>query len=537
MPTNVLLITSDQQHHLALGARTPRLKTPNLDRLAAGGVTFGRAYCPNPTCTPTRASILTGLWPSAHGAYTLGTKLPEHLPTVGGHLRRAGYQTSLIGKAHFEPLRSAEGVDSRESYPRLRDLDYWRTFDERHAPWYGFGHVELARNHADEGHAGQHYALWLEDKGLADWRAYFQPRTDGVRDTDHDAAKAAGHRRLGAPLQLRDPTSWALPAELHYTTWTAERTNAQIDAAADAGRPFFCWSSYHDPHPPYLVPEPWAGMYDPDDMEALFGGLLGEFEPGEFDDMSPLHRLTRDPAGDFAGFDPDGMGSHGVGPHWVEGETMTRADLRRAAAAYCGMVSFMDHALGTTLDRLDARGLTGDTLVVFTSDHGHFLGQHGLVAKGPFHYEDLIRVPLIARLPGRLPAGAANDAPQTLVDLPATFLEAAGLGTPHDMQARPMLDAWTNGGGRAAVVVENHHNGAAVHLRTLVTDRHKLTLWRGRDNAAGWGELFDLAADPGERRNLYADPAHADLRADLMARFLQAELDREPTLCRRVSGA
>ena len=521
---NVLLVTSDQQHHLALGAVNPRVSTPNLDRLARRGVRFDRAYCPNPTCTPTRASILTGLWPSAHGAYTLGTKLPRHVPTVGDHLRHAGYETWLVGKAHFEPLKSTADVDSEESYPRLRDLDYWRRFNDDRTPYYGFGHVELGRMHADEGHAGQHYALWMEEKGLADWRAYFQPRTDGKRDTPNDATKAPPVARGPG---MRGDTHWKLPAEFHYTTWTAERTNALIEQSVAAGRPFFGWSSYHDPHPPYAVPEPWASLYDPDDLD----DQIGEFVPGEFDDMPPVYAMTRDPDADFRGFNPDGHGSHGLHAHWVEGVTLTRRELREAVAAYYGMISFMDAAIGTTLDALDRLGVFDDTLIVFTSDHGHFLGQHGLVAKGPFHYEDLIRVPMIAAGAG-LPGGAVNGSPQTLVDLPATFLAAAGVAVPHDMQARPMLDAWRDGGGREGVIVENHHNGQAVHLRTLVTRRHKLTVWRGRP---GWGELFDLQTDPRERTNLYArDPA---LRAAMTEAMVQADLEREPTLARRVAGA
>lgn len=167
---NLLLITSDQQHWSTLGVLNPKIKTPNLDRLAAMGTNFTRAYCPNPTCTPTRASLITGMYPSTHGAYTLGTKLDERVPTLGDHLRPHGYRSTLIGKAHFQPLRSTPDCESVESYPTLRDLGFWRRFNETHTPWYGFDRVELARNHADESHVGQHYAIWLEERGLTDWR-------------------------------------------------------------------------------------------------------------------------------------------------------------------------------------------------------------------------------------------------------------------------------------------------------------------------------------------------------------------------------
>ena len=111
---NILLITSDQQHYSTLGAVNDRIRTPALDRLCNEGVRFDRSYCPNPTCTPTRASIITGRMPAEHGAWTLGTKLFEDVPTVGDMLREDGYFTALIGKAHFQPLASRPGMESLE---------------------------------------------------------------------------------------------------------------------------------------------------------------------------------------------------------------------------------------------------------------------------------------------------------------------------------------------------------------------------------------------------------------------------------------
>jgi arylsulfatase A-like enzyme len=264
-------------------------------------------------------------------------------------------------------------------------------------------------------------------------------------------------------------------------------------------------------------------MYDPADMD----WLIGDHVEGEFAHMPPPHQMTRNPQGDFSSYNEDGLWNHGYHPH----VGVSRQELREAAAIYCGMISFMDRQIGATLDLLDSTCQTDNTLIVFTSDHGHFLGQHGLVAKGPFHYEDVIRVPMIAAGPG-LPRQARNDAPQTLVDIPATFAAASGAGVPQWMQGRDQLSAWNRGGGRSAVIVENHHNGAAVHLRTLVSATHKLTVYRNRP---AWGELFDLQNDPHEHNNLY----HADLplRAKLMEQLVQADLEREPAPQPRVSGA
>ena len=198
---NILLITSDQQHWSTLGCLNPEIDTPHLDRLASEGTLFERAYCPNPTCTPTRASMITGKYPSQHGAWSLGTKLSEDEHTVGEDFQAAGYRTSLIGKAHFQPLQATEEFSSLESYPILQDLDFWRDFT---GPFYGFERVRLARNHADEAHVGQHYALWMEEQGLANWRDYYRP------PTGHNADQ----RWSG---WIRDPSGGARPQQLATT--------------------------------------------------------------------------------------------------------------------------------------------------------------------------------------------------------------------------------------------------------------------------------------------------------------------------------
>lgn len=516
---NILLITSDQQHYDTLGFANPRIQTPALDRLAREGTNFSRAYCPNPVCSPSRASIITGLYPSSHHCWTIGVKLPEDVPTVGDELRRHGYDTSLIGKAHFQPLASKPdipGGESIECQPVLRDLDFWRDF---RGPWYGFEHIETARMHADESHTGQHYAIWMESKGLKNWPDYFY-------GTDGKPGPLALKTVPGPGYGWREPGPWKLPTELHYTTWTAERTIANIRAAVQRDQPFFCWSSFHDPHPPYAVPDPWASMYDPADMP------IGRYVEGEFDHMPPPYAKTRQPH-DHAFWsqfqEPGGHGVHGYHSH-VHDEAM----LRRSVAVYYGMVSFMDQQIGRILQSLDDLGIAENTIVVFTTDHGHFLGQHGLIAKGPFHYEDVIRLPFIVRWPDRVTRGGQSAAIQSLVDLAPTFLDAAGIAVPGLMQGVSQADTWCGGSAaRDHALVENRHQPTKVDLRTLVTERYKLTLYREQP----WGELFDLHDDPNELRNRFDDPAYAGVKAELLHRFCQAEMKREPTRMPRVAGA
>lgn len=498
---NILLITSDQQHFSALGSVNLRIQTPALDRLANEGVRFERAYTCNPVCSPARSSIITGLYPAWHHCWTIGVKLPEDVPTVGNTLQQHGYATTLIGKAHFQPLASAPGSESIECQPTLRDLDFWRGFQ---GPWYGFEHVEIARNHADESHAGQHYAIWMEEKGLTDWRKYFSEYRNGHIPSG----------RWGA---------WELPEEFHYSIWTAERTIANIEAAAQEGKPFFIWSSFLDPHPPYLVPEPWASMYDPNDM------VHGHFVEGEFDRMPPYFKKTRETAPDFSAYretyGPIGMGSH----------LHTDEQIRKDMAIYYGMTSFMDQQIGRILDALDRLGLAENTLVVFTTDHGHFLGQHGLIDKGPFHYEDLLKIPMLARYPGKIPAGRPSHAIQSLVDLAPTFLTAAGIEVPGLMQGVNQLDTWCGCGAdaRKHAIVENRHEPTALTLRTYIDARYKITVYRNAD----YGELFDLVEDPNEINNLWDAPDSTALKSSLLLRFMRAELEREPTRMPRICWA
>ncbi len=388
---NILFITTDQQHYDTLGVTNPRIRTPALDRLAREGTRFTRAYCTNPTCSPSRSSMITGLYPAWHGCWAIGVKLPEDVPTVGDILSRHGYESILIGKAHFQPLKSQPGSESLECQPILRDLDFWRGF---HGPWYGFDHVETARMHGNESHAGQHYAVWMEEKGLRNWRDYFQQFPPSPDD------------KYRGPYYLRDAQVWDLPEEFHHTRWVGERTMAHIERCAGAGRPFFLWASFFDPHPPYTLPEPWASMYDPADMQP------GTLQAGEFNHMPPQFARTLQEHPDFTDYDePGGQGLHGFHSH-----RHTREELQRSMASYYGMLSLIDSEVGRILAALDRLRLAENTLVVFSTDHGHFLGQHGLIAKGAFHYEDLLRVPMIVRQPGAVPADVVSDALQRQID-------------------------------------------------------------------------------------------------------------------------
>ncbi|MBS14052.1 MAG: sulfatase [Gemmatimonadetes bacterium] len=498
--TNILLITSDQQHWNTLSCIGSEVKTPNLDRLASRGTLYRRTYCPNPTCTPTRASIITGKYPSQHGAYSLGTKLLESEHTVGEDFTAAGYRTALIGKAHFQPLHGTDEFPSLESYPTLQDLDFWREFDE---PFYGFDHIELARNHTDEAHVGQHYAIWLEEKACDNWKDYYRPPTGNNAD------------------QKR---KWEIPEEFHYGTWIAERSCELLEQYKDNDEPFFLWSSFFDPHPRYLAPEPWDTMYNPSDV------TVPSIVEGEHENNPPHFKLTQTKNPDFGSYKSSGQGLHGFGSHLHD-----KQELAKDIACYYGMISLMDKHIGQIVGKLEALGLAENTLVIFTSDHGHFYGHHGLTAKGAFHYEDMVRVPMIVSQPGKVPEGKVSDSLQSLVDYAPSFLSACDIDIPHPMTGVDQTDVWY--GERETVrdhcIVENHHDPLTVHMKTYVEDRYKLTVYYQRD----YGELFDLKEDPKEVNNLWYAKDATGLKSELINKLLFAEMGKESLPMPRVSGA
>ena len=501
---NFLFITSDQHHYMCMGYNNPQLKTPNLDRLAKMGIVFDRAYCPNPTSTPSRASMITGKYASQHGAWALGTKLSEKELTVGDCFREAGYRTALVGKAHFQPLQGTKEYPSCEAYPILQDLEFWRNF---HGPFYGFGHVELCRNHTDEAHVGQHYALWMEEKGATNWRDWYQKPTGNSTPQYH---------------------VWNIPEEYHYDNWIAERTNALLEQYKQSNEHFFLWASFFDPHPSYLVPEPWASMYKPEDME------VPEYTPGEFDDKPPHFKLTQQKNPDFSYLEEDGDKRS----HWVHGascQLQTKEEKARNMATYFGMISMMDHYIGKILDKLEELDLMKNTVVVFTTDHGHFLGQHGLTAKAIHHYEDLVRIPCIVRVPDCKVPGTHSKAIFSLVDLAKTFLSLAGIQQPMSMSGVDQSLVWVGEKelARDHVLVENHFQPTKFYAKSYINERYKLTIYMNQT----YGELFDLQEDPKEILNLWDHPEAQTLKMELMLKMLHAEQIKEPLCMPRIAIA
>jgi len=511
---NFVCIVTDQHRADHLGcAGNSVLQTPNLDRLAAQGVRFERAYVNNPLCMPARATFFTGRTPRGHGVRTNGIPLDYGVPTMTEALRLAGYRTHAVGKIHLRPFgtpngRRVEELDPQE-FPESRALWDNGRVQALPQPYYGLERVEFAGGHGSW--MWGDYVTWLRGQ-RADGFDLLQPQA-GAK-TPHNAEQA-----------------WksALPEELHHSRWAADRSIEFLKDAAGQNKPFFLWCSFPDPHHPYCPPAPWSNMYDPEDV------LLPKRREGELDDLPPFFKEVYE---------------KGIPLSGRFGATrMLDEQLREILALTYGMISLFDRHLGRILDALDQTGLRQNTVVMFMSDHGDLMGDHWLINKGPFHFDGLLKVPFLWSWPGQFQSGLVSSALASHLDFAPTILALAGAGIPEGpvplkAEAPQRAPAWPglslvpllraeDESAREAVVVENDEDYLGLRLRTLVTDRYQLTVYSGES----YGELFDLEEDPNQVHNLWGSAAHRTLRESLEDWLLHELLLTDSALPRRLCHA
>lgn len=486
---NVLVLMVDQQRADSLGCYggfgAQVCRTPRLDRLAGQGIRYERAYTASPLCSPARASLLTGLWPTHHGMLfnSLGRpgdfrqrgRLPDDMPSLGRLFRDPGYHTSYFGKWH---------VGAEEDIRRL-GFDEGPPSTERGAP-----EVPSPRDY---------------------------PLIDPVR------------RRW-----LRDPTVYSAvttaDGEAIREIWLARRAQEWLRAhvAQRPAEPFLCFVSTPGPHWPCVVPERYAARYD---WRAV--PLPGNLED-TLEGKPAAHRVYRDEAG--------------------ESGTLTDDEWRKCLARYYAFVTLIDDAFGEILDTLDELAVAEDTLVVYLADHGDIMGAHRLFDKGPFMYEETVRIPLIMRWPRAMPAGRVVEPFVHTIDVLPTLLEAAGLPPPRSPYGRqgalasgapqgaavppapsasaagetvgsldgrslwPLIRGETPADWPAEAYSQFHGHGASRGLydvRLLRTTRHKLVYYPHDID-----ELYDTLADPWELQNLAQRPEHQALRDELQERLV-----------------
>ncbi len=511
---NFLFIVTDQQRADHLGcAGNSILQTPHIDALARSGVQFCRAHVNNPLCMPARSTLFTGLTPRGHRVRTNGMPLDPRTPTVPQALHSAGYRTHSVGKLHMRTFETPNGLDPETLNPEeyAESQSMWRSGRLQSLPegYYGFETTEFIGGHG--GYVWGDYLNWLKAE-----------HPDAVRLLSAEAGEK--------PASCAEQSyRMALPAELHFNTWVADRTIGFLEREARSDRPFFLWCSFPDPHHPYCPPRPWADMYRPEDVQ------LPTRREGELDDLPPHFLRIYEEYMPLSGrFEP----------------TRIRNDqMRDIIALTYGMASFIDAQVGRVLHSLETLGLRENTVVVFLSDHGDMMGDHWLLNKGPFHFSGLLRVPLIWSWPGHFQAGACTDALASHLDVPVTVLQLAGVPIPEgpiplEPEAPAMSPPWPgqslvpilNGHAtsvQSSLLVENDEDYLGLRLRTLITDRYQITAYPGQP----YGELFDMERDPHQVYNLWDRPDLQALKQDLLVQLMERLVLTDSALPRRLAHA
>jgi arylsulfatase A-like enzyme len=464
---NIIWYCTDQQRFDTIhGLGNQHINTPNLDRFMESAVTFTHAHCQAPICTASRSSFLTGMYPShvrntRNGNGTVSPDVEERLITR--KLADDGYDCGLVGKLHL-----AGGINGQES----RAKDGYRFFHYSHAP------------RSDWKRRGDYYE-WIEEQGA---------NADDVLEQfdERRRPRPAGDMPQGG-LWEPTPEQDNAPPELHQTTWCTTRAIEFIDEDRDEGQPWLISLNPFDPHPPHDAPWEFYRRYDPDTLPAP---LFRE------SDVETQNQIS-DAGVDFQ------TSSHPP-EHW---------GFPKVKASYYAMIELIDEQFGRLLDHLDSIGERENTIVIFMSDHGETLGDHGLALKGCRFSEGLVRVPLMISWPGRFEQGVISDALVELTDIVPTFMEVAGLAAPQDMHGKSLLPILT---GESPAGEHRDFVWSEFADCIMLPDRSRATMYRNRRwklvvyHGNDVGELYDMENDPDEFENLWDSSDHAGTKAELV---------------------
>jgi choline-sulfatase len=448
---NILIFMTDHQRADTVLSEHPAV-APNVDRFAAEGVTFTHAFCPSPHCCPSRATFVTGHYPSRHGVWN----------------------------NVCNPQSLSEGVDDgvRMCSEDLADAGY----DLR---WSGKWHVSVLETPADHGWK-EHYVSAHERYGSGSerWETY---RRLAARPEPTERAEGQIIRPGYPNIRLYGERDFN--ADDHDERVTAEGVRAIRQAAADGG-PWCVYAGAIGPHDPYFVPKRFLDLYDLDDVE------LPVNYADAMDDKPRIYQRMRRQVWD----------------------QLSEREIREAIRHFRACCSYLDDCFGKLLRALDETGQADDTLVVYTSDHGDYCGEHGLFAKGIPCFDGAYRVPAVMRWPkGIASPGRRVDALVSLADLAPTFTELAG-GTPAaDLAGRSLVPFLKNDAPddwREEICTQC--DGVELYFTQRSVRTHA---WRYTFNGFDRDELYDLKNDPHEMANLADDPKFTDIKRDLVGRM------------------
>ncbi len=499
MKRNILLITTDQMRYDALGCNGGQTaRTPHIDALAGNGINYRRAHNQNVVCMPARATIITGQHVNSHGVWMNGVSLPEDRETVAHHLQQHGYRTALLGKAHFEPW-----LGDPETFYENRMAAANST-----GPHRGFEHMELA-NHFFEGHS--HYDLWMNQHQSYKDRFYPMVTSKG----QNTASKGETGAVQVWPMDV--------PRELYHTDWVADRTISWL-SSLNAADPWFCWMSFPDPHHPWDLPESEVNRIDWRDVP---------LPPVYNEDPAQLRRWLEDKPAHWVGYYDGSLWTNLESPREFIPAEMTSEQIREINAMTHIENELIDEACGRVLAYLRNAGSLANTDIFFTTDHGELQGDFGLLFKGPYHVDALMRLPFIWQpAPVAEISAAEVTAPVGHIDLAATFCQIAGIQPPDYNEGTPLPldDAQAGAQQREHVLTQwdSQHGPVDMHLQSiyhadgwLLTRYDPSHLYNGSE-----GELYNMTEDPLQLINLWNEPKVQARKTQLLA--LMAETTPPP---------
>ena len=489
MGRNILFITTDQMRFDALGAHGGRIAhTPVIDLIARRGIDYQRAHNQNVVCMPARSTMLTGQYVGTHGVWMNGVPLPPEAPSVATVLHGAGYRTGLFGKAHFEPHVDFKGQFYENRMGR----------DGEFGPHRGFEHMELATHSP----LILHYGAWLREHAPDSIAGFYPNLTSKMR------VNGAGGGDTGAIQVHRNPVA----RNVYHTDWVADRALQWLDEVAPE-EDFFCWMSFPDPHHPWDPPEtelsrvPWQDISVPANY------------PGS---PEAARRILADKPHHWLDYFEGRKVSNMEAPPSFKPSQMTSDQLCEIDALTHIENELIDEACGRVLRRLETRGMLDDTDIFFTTDHGELQGDFGLLFKGAYHVDALMRVPLLWQ-----PARAVEVEPASVelpvghLDLAPTFCTVAGLDVPDWMDGEPLpltqADAERQGRQRVLTEWDSDFEGDTLSLRTIHRDGYTCTLYQESSLYEGSeGELYNVREDPRQWVNLWDDAEYQSIKRDLI---------------------
>lgn len=491
---NIIFFCADQMRYDGVDCLGNSLiRTPNIGSIGTRGTRFHRHRTPHQICSPSRATMLTGLYPRHHRLYKNGNALDRSIPTLPSVLSEQGYATHGIGKFHLQPLLAPAEYGMPDSFA------FWQSEAARgwRGPFYGFQTVDVLLAESQYCLMGGHYAEWFMSR-FADEASLYAPSSS----------------LCPVPDDLPEIWKSAIAPAKHYNSWIADQAVDFISKQTTES-PFFLYLSSPDPHHPFSPPAPYGDNYDPDEMP------MPQVVAGELERMPDyLHGDLTDEwlaSGAFDDYQSPPAGSIEQGM-MIKTDGISEASMRLAIAHTYGMIEMIDDSVGKVMSAIGDKGLGDNTICLFTSDHGELLGDHGLLRKGSPPYDQLVRLPMLMSGPG-IPENYDIETPTSHIDLMATLCALAGADVPptDGQSLLPLLNGQNDDWTRDTLFGEFYPRAHWDELNhSIFSGDWRLTLYPRRPE---WGELFDHAQDPSEHRNLFYEAEFASVRAALGERL------------------